>query len=86
MSDTLNAIKALESFIETTSIGHERSQAEALLKTLKEASTAQVQPVPGPLDTTPSIPFPEPPQPQPQPDTAQGRPAPRDTIRFRDPG
>jgi hypothetical protein len=43
-----------------------------------------VQPVP--LDTTPAIPFPEPLQPQPQPDTAQGRQAPRDTIRFRDPG
>lgn len=86
MADTLNAIKALEGFIEVTQTGGERDQASALLGQLKEASTAQVQPVPGPLDTTPSIPFPEPLQPQPQPDTAQGRPAPRDTIRFRDPG
>ncbi len=86
MGDTLNAIKALESFIETTSIGAERSQAETLLQTLKEASTAQVQPVPGPMDTLPSIPFPEPPQPQPQPDTGRTRPAPRDTIVIRDPG
>ena len=86
MADTLNAIKALEGFIEVTQAGGERDQASALLDQLKRASTAQVQPVPGPLDTLPSIPFPEPPQPQPQPDTAQGRPAPRDTIRFRDPG
>ena len=86
MADTLNAIKALEGFIEVTQAGGERDQASALLDQLKQASTAQVQPVPGPLDTTPSIPFPEPLQPQPQPDTPQGRPAPRDTIRFRDPG
>jgi tetratricopeptide (TPR) repeat protein len=84
MADTLNAIKALEGFIEVTQAGGERDQASALLDQLKQASTAQVQPVP--LDTTPSIPFPEPPQPQPQPDTMQGRQAPRDTIRFRDPG
>jgi tetratricopeptide (TPR) repeat protein len=82
MADTLNAIKALEGFIEVTQAGGERDQASALLEQLKQASTAQVQPVPGPLDTTPSIPFPEPPQPQ--PDTT--RQAPRDTIRFRDPG
>ncbi|CAA9301781.1 MAG: hypothetical protein AVDCRST_MAG89-521 [uncultured Gemmatimonadetes bacterium] len=84
MADTLNAIKALEGFVEVTQAGGERDQASALLEQLKQASTAQVQPVPGPLDTMPSIPFPEPPQPQPQPDTT--RQAPRDTIRFRDPG
>jgi tetratricopeptide (TPR) repeat protein/tRNA A-37 threonylcarbamoyl transferase component Bud32 len=86
MADTLNAIKALEGFVEVTQAGGERDQASALLKQLRDATTAQLQPVPGPLDTTPSIPFPEPLQPQPQPDTPRTRPAPRDTIVIRDPG
>ena len=80
MGDTLNAIKALEGFVEVTQAGREREQALRLLDQLRTATTAPIQPVPGPTDTTPSIPIPEPLEPA--PDTTRGRPAPRDTIRF----
>lgn len=79
MGDTVSTMQALTAFLEISQDAGDRQRALTLLQQLRSATQPPpLQPVPGPRDTTPSIPQPQPPQ-----DTIQiGRPAPRDTIRF----
>jgi tRNA A-37 threonylcarbamoyl transferase component Bud32 len=79
MGDTISGMQALTAFIEITQNQRDRKAAMDRLQRLRSATQPPpIQPVPGPADTTPSIPFPQQPR-----DTVQiGRPAPRDTIRF----
>ena len=79
MGDTVSTMQALTAFIEITQNARDRARATTLLTQLRAATQPPpIQPVPGPTDTTPSIPFPQQPR-----DTVQiGRPGPRDTIRF----
>ncbi|HWK88395.1 MAG TPA: protein kinase [Longimicrobium sp.] len=73
MGDTLNAVKALEGFIEITQNARER---ETALRRLEALRTRPPETIPVPVDT------PQPPQPVPLDPL---REEPRDTIRFRDP-
>ena len=79
MGDTVSTMQALTAFIEITQNAADRQSALERLQRLRSATQPPpIQPVPGPRDTTPSVPFPQEPR-----DTVQiGRPGPRDTIRF----
>jgi len=85
MGDTSSAIRALESFIETTQSQQDLRRAVALLQQLRTPLPQPVEPPAGPTDIDPpSVPGPDVPQdtlniPQPRPG------APRDTLRFGSP-
>lgn len=80
LRDTTSAIIALQQFVEITPDPADRERA---LRTLERLRTppAPLEPVPPPLDTTPSVPLPS--APQPQGGQTNGGAGFRDTIRIR---